>query len=49
MEKSEQPGHSIIITLNGIAKTVMMSVQDFEDWKETLEIMSDKQLKEPKI
>lgn len=44
IEKSEQPGSTIIITLNGIAKTIMMSVQNFEDWQETLEIMSDKDL-----
>lgn len=43
---AEQPGHAITLTVNGEPKIVMMSVEDFEGWQETLEIMSDKKLME---
>lgn len=42
IEKAERPGASVTITLGGEPKVVMMSLEDFEGWQETLEIMSDK-------
>lgn len=33
-----------IITVNGKPQAIIMSVDEFESWKETLEIMSDKKL-----
>lgn len=44
IEATEQPGSSITITVAGEPKVVMMSVEDFEGWQETLEIMSDEKL-----
>ncbi|OIO53688.1 hypothetical protein AUJ46_04430 [Candidatus Peregrinibacteria bacterium CG1_02_54_53] len=41
IEKAEKPGASVQITLESIPRVVMMSVEEFEGWQETLEIMSD--------
>lgn len=46
LNDAEQPGSSITITVGGEPKVVMMPVEDFEGWMETLEIMSDKKLYE---
>ena len=37
----ETPGVSITITHEGHPKGVLMSVEEFEGWMETLDIMSD--------
>ncbi len=41
---ADEPGKSYTITVDGAPKVVMMSVEDFEGWQETLEILSDKAL-----
>lgn len=52
ISKAAQPGSSVTITLEGHPKVVMMSVEEFEGWEETLEILSKpallKDLKESK-
>lgn len=40
----EQPGSAVTITVGGEPKVVMMPVEDFEGFLETLEISSDKKL-----
>lgn len=37
----ETPGTSIVITYEGQPKGVLMSVEEFEGWMETIDIMSD--------
>lgn len=44
LELVEQPGFAVTITVEGIPKAVMMPVEDFEGFMETLEISSDKKL-----
>ncbi|PIQ78352.1 hypothetical protein COV82_01145 [Candidatus Peregrinibacteria bacterium CG11_big_fil_rev_8_21_14_0_20_46_8] len=44
IKTTERPGSTLTITVEGEAKIVMMPVEDFEGWQETLEIMSDKKL-----
>ena len=44
IELVQQPGREITITIEGEPKIIMMSVEDFEGWKETLEIMSDPEM-----
>lgn len=44
LEEAAHPGAAITITVEGEPKVVMMPVEDFEGWLETLEIMSDKKL-----
>ena len=44
IQSADRPGASVTITVEGEAKVVMMSVEDFEGWKETLEVMEDKAL-----
>ena len=44
IEQVEKPGNTITITVDGEPKIIMMSVEDYEGWVETLEIMSDKEL-----
>lgn len=44
IQAADQPGSKITITVEGEAKVVMMSIEEFEGWQETLEIMSDKKL-----
>ena len=38
---ASKPDSEVTITIEGEPKVVMMSYEDFEGWKETLEIMSD--------
>lgn len=38
------PGSSVTISLAGEPKVVMMSLEDFAAWQETLEIIGDKEL-----
>ena len=38
---TENPGVSVIITHEGIPKSVVMSFEEFEGWQETMEIFSD--------
>ena len=44
LEEAEQPGAKITITVKGIPKVVMMPAEEFEEWQETLDIMSDQKL-----
>jgi prevent-host-death family protein len=44
IQDASQPGVSVTITVGGDSKVVMMSVEEFEGWQETLEVMSDKKL-----
>lgn len=41
---ADRTGASVTITLNGRPKAVIMSVEDFEGWQETLEIFADSEL-----
>mgnify|MGYP001564166622 CR=1 FL=1 len=38
---TEHPGVSVVITLDGLPKVVVMSFEEFEGWQETMEIMAD--------
>ena len=44
IQEANKPGAQITITVGGEPKVIMMSVEDFEGWQETLEIMSDEKL-----
>ena len=44
ISQAEAPGTSITITVDGNAKVVMMSAEEFYGWQETLEIISDPKL-----
>jgi len=44
ISEANQPGHQITITVDGEAKIVMISADDFAGWQETLEIIQDKNL-----
>jgi len=39
-----KPGAFVMISHEGTPKVVMMSLEEFEGWQETLEIMSDPEL-----
>lgn len=41
LREIETPGVSIVITYEGHPKGVLMSVDEFEGWKETMDIKSD--------
>lgn len=41
LREIETPGVSIVITYEGHPKGVLMSVDEFEGWMETMDIMSD--------
>jgi len=41
LQKIQMPGGSVVITEDGHPKGVLMSFDEFEGWKETLDIMSD--------
>jgi prevent-host-death family protein len=44
LELAGKPGMSITITLAGKTPLVLMSQEELEGWKETLEIMTDTEL-----
>jgi prevent-host-death family protein len=44
IERSKKPGHYAVITHEGLPATVMMSFEEFEEWQETLDVMSDPDL-----
>ncbi len=44
LEEAERPGMAVTITHEGRPKAIVMSVEEFEGWQETLEIMSDPEL-----
>ncbi len=39
-DQASKPGNHIILTENGRPKVVMMSAEEFESWKETLEVQA---------
>lgn len=41
IDETRHPGVFIVITHDGLPKSVVMSYEEFEGWQETLEIMSD--------
>ncbi|TSC59306.1 MAG: prevent-host-death family protein [Candidatus Peregrinibacteria bacterium Greene0416_62] len=41
LKEIEVPGVSVTITYEGHPKGVLMSIEDFEGWMETLDLMSD--------
>ena len=41
IKQAKVPGSSVTISVEGEPSVVMMSVEEFEGWQETLEIMSD--------
>ncbi len=41
LKEIETPGVSIVITYEGQPKGVLMSIDEFEGWMETFDIMSD--------
>jgi antitoxin YefM len=43
-EKVQKPKTVFFLTQNGKAKAVIMSIDEFDSWAETLDIMSDKKL-----
>lgn len=44
LEIAEKPGMTVTITHEGHPTVVVMSLEEFEGWQETLEIMSDSQM-----
>lgn len=44
LDQVDSPGSSVTITMDGEPRVVMMPIDDFEGWQETLEIISDKKL-----
>ena len=44
INKVEKTSTPFTITVNGEAKAVLMNAEDFDSWKETLEIMSNPKL-----
>lgn len=41
IDAAEHPGVFVVITHEGLPKVVVMSVEEFEGWQETMEILSD--------
>src|SRR5438105_2112594 len=41
IDDTDHPGKSVVITIDGHPKVVMMSFEEFESWQETLEVMKD--------
>lgn len=39
-----KPGQSIIITLRGKPEAIIMGIEEYEGWLETMDIMADKEL-----
>jgi antitoxin YefM len=44
IKQAERPGAHIKITHEGTPKVIMMSLEEFDGWMETLEVMSDSEL-----
>lgn len=44
VENADKRMDEYIITVNGVPKAILMSVAEFESWKETNEILSDPEL-----
>lgn len=44
LEQAAKPGHNVTVTMEGEPRVVLMSVEEYEGWVETLEIMSDPEL-----
>lgn len=44
IDEAEHPGIAITITHEGTPKVVVMSFEEHEGWKETMEIMADPEL-----
>lgn len=44
VEKANTRLDEYIITVNGVPAAVLLSVAEYESWKETLEILSDQKL-----
>ncbi len=44
VENAQKKLHEYVITVNGSPAAILMSIDEFESLKETLEIMSDKKL-----
>lgn len=44
VDKAKRKLDEFVITVNGTPAAVLMSVVEFDSWKETLEIMSDPRL-----
>ncbi len=44
IETAKQPGVFVVITHDGLPEAVVMSFEDFEGWRETMEIRSDRSL-----
>ena len=46
VEKAASRLDEYVITVNGVPKAVLMSAREFDSWKETEEILADKELME---
>lgn len=44
IESAERAGHHVVITMEGQPRVVMLSIEEYEGWLETLEIMDDPRL-----
>ncbi len=44
VDKASKLLDEYVITVNGIPTAILMSVSEYESWKETMEILSDPQL-----
>ncbi len=41
IDEAEHPGFAVAVTHEGVPKVVVMSFEEYESWKETMEIMAD--------
>lgn len=46
VEDTTVPGRVVTITIEGEPKVVMMPAEDFEEWQETIDILTDQKLME---
>lgn len=44
IEKVDKKSAPLTITINGLPKVVILPIEKYESWRETIEIMSDKKL-----
>lgn len=44
VDKASKQLDEYVITVNGVPAAVLMSVSEYESWKETMEILSDPEL-----
>lgn len=46
VDRAQRLLEEVVITVNGKPTAILMSIDEFESWKETMEILADKELME---